>query len=141
MKYSLEVRSPLLDYRVVEKSFQIPHEYKFSRDIKVGYCPKNVLLGEKKHILKSLAYDYIPKELLSGPKRGFGVPLAKWLRGPLKKEIMQFADESFLRQQGLFAAEGVRKLIQTQEYNSALVYSSLLWSFYMFQRWWEESMA
>ncbi|WP_034445862.1 asparagine synthase (glutamine-hydrolyzing) [Butyrivibrio sp. AE2032] len=140
MKYSLEVRSPLLDYRVVEKSFRIPHEYKFTRDIKAGSFPKNVLLGDKKHILKALAYDYIPKEYLSGPKRGFGVPLAKWLRGPLKKEIMRYADESYLRQQGLFDSEGVRKLIQIQEHNNTIIYSSVLWSFYMFQRWWEEYM-
>nr|WP_297708400.1 asparagine synthase (glutamine-hydrolyzing) [uncultured Butyrivibrio sp.] len=141
MKYSLEVRSPLLDYRVVEKSFQIPHNFKFAKDLSAGSFPKNVLLGDKKHILKALAYDYIPKEMLSGPKRGFGVPLAKWLRGPLKAEIARYADESFLRQQGLFDPEGVKKLIRTQEHDNTIIYSSVLWSFYMFQRWWEEYMG
>ena len=78
--------------------------------------------------------------MLSGPKRGFGVPLAKWLRGPLKGEIRQYSDVEFLRKQGLFAPEGVRILIQTQKHANKIIYSSILWSFYMFQRWWEEYM-
>ena len=123
MKYSLEVRSPLLDYRLVEESFRVPHRYKYA-------C------FDKKHILKSIAYDYIPQELLSGPKRGFGVPLAKWLRGPLKNEILQYSDEKFLRDQGLFDIGGIQKLISDQENNNKIIYSSILWSFYVFQRWW-----
>ena len=138
MKYSLETRSPLLDYRVVEKSFEIPHSYKCSRGLHAYSSPKDMILGDKKHILKELAYDYIPKEMLSGPKRGFGVPLAKWLRGPLKKEIRQYSDAEFLRKQELFNPEGVQRLIQTQEHENKIIYSAILWSFYMFQRWWEE---
>lgn len=128
MKYSLEVRSPLLDYRVVETSFKIPHRYKYAR-------------FDKKHILKELAYDYIPKELLLGPKRGFGVPLAKWLRGPLHREIERYSDEQFLKIQGVFDAEGIKNLIQIQDRNDKIIYSSILWSYYVFQRWWEKYLA
>lgn len=128
MKYSLEVRSPLLDYRVVETSLRIPHKYKYMQ-------------FDKKHILKELAYEYIPKELLSGPKRGFGVPLAKWLRGPLHQEIKRYSDDQFLKRQGLFNADGVRTLIRIQKNNNKIVYSSILWSYYIFQRWWEEYLA
>ena len=128
MKYSLEVRSPFLDYRVVEKTFEIPHKYKYFR-------------WDKKHILKALAYDYIPKEMLSGPKRGFGVPLAKWLRGPLKQEIERYSEDSYLKDQGLFDADGIRNLIQTQATDNKIIYSSVLWSYYVFQRWFEEYMG
>ncbi len=127
MKYSLEVRSPLLDYRVVEKSFEIPHRFKYH-----GF--------DKKHILKDLTYDYVPKELLAGPKKGFGVPLKKWLRGILRDEIQKYSDESFLVTQGIFDVVGIKKLILMQEQSDSVLYSSLLWSFYMFQRWWEEYM-
>lgn len=127
MKYSLEVRSPFLDYRVVENSFAIPHKYKYHS-------------FDKKYILKELAYDYIPKEMLSGPKRGFGVPLAKWLRGPIKGEIMRYSDDKYLSDQGIFDAQGIKKLIETQEHDNKIIYSTILWSFYMFQRWWEEYM-
>lgn len=99
---------------------------------------RNAILGDKKYILKSLAYDYIPQELLSGPKKGFGVPLRKWLRGPLKDEIRRFSDENFLRQQGIFNVIGVKQLIQKQEASNNILYSSMLWSYYMFQRWFDE---
>lgn len=125
MKYSLEIRSPLLDYRVVTKSFEIPHRFKYK-------------MFDKKHILKLLAYDYIPKQMLSGPKKGFGVPLVKWLRGPLHNEIMRYSDESFLKKQGLFDVTGIRQLIRKQERDNKIIYSSILWSYYVFQRWWEE---
>ena len=128
MKYSLEVRSPLLDYRVVEKSFEIPHKFKYTR-------------FDKKHILKELAYEYIPQELLARKKRGFGVPLAKWLRGPLKEEITRYSDEAFLRRQGLFDADGVKGLVKRQERDNKIIFSSVLWSFYVFQRWWDEYIA
>lgn len=74
MKYSLECRCPILDTKVMEFSYRIPHQYKYAG-------------GDKKHILKDIAYDYIPKELLDRPKVGFGVPLDKWLRGPLKEQL------------------------------------------------------
>ena len=138
MKYSLEVRSPLLDVRVVEKSFQIPHEFKCRGGFSNASGVRDAILGDKKHILKSLAYDYIPKELLSGPKKGFGVPLRKWLRGPLKPEIEKYSDENFLRQQGIFDVAGVKKLIQNQATSDNILYSSMLWSYYMFQRWWAQ---
>ena len=137
MKYSLEVRSPLLDVGVVEKSFQIPQEFKCQVGFRNGFNMSNVFLGDKKHILKSLVYDYIPQELLSGPKKGFGVPLRKWLRGPLKDETRKYSDESFLRQQGIFDVGGVIQLIQKQASSDNILYSSMLWSYYMFQRWWD----
>ncbi len=128
----------LLDYRVVEKPFEIPHSYKCSHGLHAYSSPKDMILGDKKHILKELAYDYIPKEMLSGPKRGFGVPLAKWLRGSLKGEISRYSAPEYLRKQGLFDSDGVQRLIRTQEHEIKIIYSSILWSFYMFQRWWKE---
>ena len=128
MKYSLEVRSPLLDYRVVEKSFKILHKHKYTR-------------FDKKHILKALAYDYIPSEMLSKSKKGFGVPLASWLRGPLRKEILRFSNEAFIKRQGLFDTNGVKQLIIHQEHDDKILFSTILWSYFVFQRWWEEYMV
>ncbi len=71
MKYSLEARNPLLDINVVNAAFRTPHRFKYNK--------KN-----KKYILKDLAYDYIPQELLDRPKKGFAVPIDKWLRGGFK---------------------------------------------------------
>lgn len=124
MKYSLEVRCPLLDYRVVEQSFSIPHKYKYT-------------MWDKKHILKELTYRYVPKKLLDRPKKGFGVPLRKWLRTILKPDIMKYANTDILKKQDIFVPDAVTELIRMQEKSDKIMYSSMLWSFYVFQRWYQ----
>lgn len=124
MKYSLEVRCPLLDYRIIEHSFQIPHEFKYHR-------------FDKKYILKQLTYKYVPKELLDRPKKGFGVPLRKWLRTVLRNEILHYADTTILKRQDIFDPEAVKELIAHQEKSDKIMYSSMLWSFYVFQKWYQ----
>ena len=124
MKYSLEVRCPLLDYRFIEQSFRISQELKYYKH-------------DKKYILKQLAYQYVPQALLDRPKMGFGVPLRKWLRTILKKDIARYADIAVLRRQGIFVPEAVVQLIQKQERSDKIIYSSMLWSFYMFQLWYQ----
>ncbi|MDE5697165.1 MAG: asparagine synthase (glutamine-hydrolyzing) [Lachnospiraceae bacterium] len=124
MKYSLEVRCPLLDYRVVEESFRIPHQYKYRR-------------FDKKYILKEITYDYVPRELLDRPKKGFGVPLQKWLRTVLKDEIARYADVGILRKQDIFVPDAVQELIVKQQKSDKIIYSSVLWSFYVFQKWYQ----
>lgn len=124
MKYSLEVRCPLLDYRVIEKSFQIPHDDKYKR-------------WDKKHILKTLTYQYVPKTLLDRPKKGFGVPLRKWLRGVLKESIQKYADWNTLKRQDIFVPQAVEALIARQAVSDKIMYSSMLWSFYVFQTWYQ----
>lgn len=124
MKYSLEVRCPLLDHRVVEESFRIPHQYKYHR-------------FDKKYILKEITYDYVPRDLLDRPKKGFGVPLQKWLRTVLKDEIARYADEGILHRQDIFVPRAVQELIVKQQKSDRIIYSSILWSFYVFQKWYQ----
>lgn len=124
MKYSLEVRCPLLDYRFVEQSFRIPQSLKYWK-------------RDKKYILKQLTYQYVPKDLLDRPKMGFGVPLRKWLRTVLKEEISRYADKKRLKIQDIFVPEAVEELIRKQQNSDKVMYSSMLWSFYMFQLWYQ----
>lgn len=125
MRYSLEVRCPLLDYRIVEWSLGIPQNFK---------CAGR----DKKHILKDVTYRYVPRELLDRPKKGFGVPLRKWLRTVLKKEVARYADSRILKKQDIFQAEAVQELIIKQEKSDKIIYSSMLWSFYVFQLWYQQ---
>ncbi|MBE5859897.1 MAG: asparagine synthase (glutamine-hydrolyzing) [Butyrivibrio sp.] len=130
MKYSLECRCPIMDTEVMEYSFAIPHEYKYAN-------------GDKKHILKDIAYDYIPRDILERPKKGFGVPMDAWLRGPLKEKLLDFSDESFLRRQGIFDPEYASKFIRSYlekgdgGSGSGANFSKLSWSFLNFQQWYE----
>lgn len=133
MKYSLESRCPILDKEVMECSFKIPHKYKYAG-------------GSKKYILKDIAYDYIPKELLERPKVGFGVPLDKWLRGPLREQLSDYSSYEYLKKQGIFDAEYVSgkvgEYIKTGDAGPATGanYSKITWSFFVFQQWYETYM-
>lgn len=125
MKYSLEVRCPILDHRIVEYSFQMPQEFK--------YKGRN-----KKRILKDLAYEKIPRELLERPKKGFGVPLVKWLRSELYSQLLRYADENILRKQAIFEPKKVQELIAKMMTSDLSVYNSIIWGFFVFQMWYQE---
>lgn len=134
MKYSLENRCPLLDTAVMEYSFRIPQRFKYRS-------------GDKKHILKSLAYDYIPRVMLDRPKQGFGVPLDAWLRGALKEALIDFSRKEYLEKQGIFdggyVPGFVDRYLQAGDGGPATGrnYSRLIWSFYVFQQWYEFYMT
>jgi asparagine synthase (glutamine-hydrolysing) len=78
MASSVEARNPLLDYRLVEWSMKLPVRYKIRG-------------SQTKYLLKKVLCRYLPKRLVYRPKRGFGMPVAQWLRGPLRswsKELL-----------------------------------------------------
>ena len=75
MAYSLEVRSPLMDYRVVELANQMPVDYKYE-------------MGNQKRILKDILFDYVPKEYFDRPKAGFEIPFKLWFRNELKDYVL-----------------------------------------------------
>lgn len=128
MKYSLEARCPIMDRNVMEYSFRMAHNIKYEN-------------GNKKRILKDIAYDYIPKELLDRPKVGFSVPLDKWLRGPLKEQLHDMSNRDMLISQNVFDSNYVSAMIT--EYLSTgdggagtgRNYSRLIWAFFVFQQW------
>lgn len=131
MMYSIEARCPILDVNIMEYSYRLPHSYKYDK-------------GVKKRILKDIAYDYIPKELLDRPKVGFSVPLDKWLRGPLKKQLLAMSDSDYLNRQGIFDAafmhQFLAEYIETGDAgpSSGKNYSRIVWAYYVFQKWYQE---
>lgn len=130
MKYSLETRCPILDKEVMEFSFTLPHSYKYEK-------------GNKKRILKELAYDYIPKKLLERPKVGFSVPLDAWLRGPLREQLLEYCNPQFLKRQDIFKEEPLNNFILRYLENgdgkagSGSNYSRVVWAYFVFQKWYQ----
>ena len=121
MAVSLEVRAPFLDPRIADFAARIPLEYK--------------LKGNKgKYILKKAVENLLPKNILHRPKKGFGIPIAAWLKGRLNPLMHELLDETRLKNQGLFNEKFVQKLISEHEKNIASHHKQL-WTLLLFQLW------
>ncbi len=72
MANSLEVRVPFIDHRVIEFGWRLPAHLKLNGSV-------------GKYAVRQILYKYVPRELIDRPKTGFAVPLAQWLRGPLRE--------------------------------------------------------
>lgn len=128
MMYSMEARCPILDRDVLGLAYGMPHEYKFSN-------------GVKKRILKDLTYRYVPRELLERPKVGFSVPLGKWLRGPLKEQLLSFSSIDYLTKQNIFNPGETNRIVlsylEKGDQGVGFKYSKVIWPFFVFQQWYE----
>jgi asparagine synthase (glutamine-hydrolysing) len=124
MANSLEVRAPILDYRVMEYAASIPSNLKLKQ-------------SEKKHILKEAFKPLLTDEILYRKKMGFSVPLAEWLR----KDLRALAEEKlFSPQSGLahfFDTHALKELWQKHQ-NGSHNFSNELWSCLMFELWWQK---
>lgn len=123
MANSLETRVPLLDHHVVKFACHLPQNMKM-RD------------GRQKWILKEVLKNYIPTHLTERPKKGFGVPIDKWLRGPLREWGEELLCESKLKNQGFFNASVVRKKWD-DHLSGRSQQHYYLWDVLMFQAWLE----
>jgi asparagine synthase (glutamine-hydrolysing) len=123
MAVSLEVRAPFLDPRVAEYAARLPLKYK--------------LKGSKgKYILKKVVADLLPKTILQRPKKGFGIPVAEWLKGRLNPLLHDLLAPERLKNQGLFDAVFVQKLIKEHE-TGAASHHKQLWTLLVFQLWFD----
>jgi asparagine synthase (glutamine-hydrolysing) len=84
MAFSLESRSPLMDYRVIEFSRSLPTSYKYNS-------------GNQKRILKDILFDRVPAQIFDRPKAGFTMPFQNWFRAELKEYVMDNLSEQNLK--------------------------------------------
>ncbi|MFY0610407.1 MAG: asparagine synthase (glutamine-hydrolyzing) [Hyphomicrobiaceae bacterium] len=120
MRFALEARSPMLDHRLVEFSWQLPRNMKI-RD------------GVTKWALREILYKRIPQQLIDRPKMGFGVPLGAWLRGELRPWAEELLSADRLERNGVFQTAQIRK--RWQAHLDGTDWSSHLWSVLMAQAW------
>ncbi len=127
MAVSLEARVPLLDPGVVAAAWRIPFHMQAQ-----GWTGKQVL--------RSVLEKFVPRSMFERPKKGFGVPIAEWLRGPLRDWGEEYLSESRLQREGYFhPAPILEKWVQHQSGRVDWAYH--LWDVLMFQTWLEQSLV
>jgi asparagine synthase (glutamine-hydrolysing) len=127
MAVSLETRAPFLDPRVGQFAASIPVEYK--------------LKGKSgKVILKEAMKDLLPHDILHRPKKGFGIPIAEWLKGRLNPLMHDMLSPERLNKQGFFNVDYVEKLINEHETGTASHHKEL-WTLLVFQLWWDNFLV
>ena len=127
MTVSLEGREPFLDHRIIEWAATLPNHYKY----------KN---GDKKHIVKEIVHQYIPKEMMNRPKMGFAIPIASWMTNDLRDYVESFINQKKIESQGIFNWNYVNK-IKTDFYNGKKEYDVKMWYLLMFQTWYDRWMS
>ena len=76
MRFSLELRSPIMDYRVAEYSRLLPERFLLNKEY------------GGKAVLKSILYEMVPREILERPKMGFSSPVMGWLKNELRESFL-----------------------------------------------------
>ncbi len=118
MAHSLEVREPLMDHPLVEWLATLPSAWKLHG-------------GQGKYLLKKAMEPYLSADILHRPKQGFAVPLARWLRGPLRQRMTDAVLGPRLAGTGIFNQRYLRHLVEAHA-SGARDYSASLWTLLMF---------
>jgi asparagine synthase (glutamine-hydrolysing) len=121
MANGLEVRCPLLDQELVEFACRLPMQYK--------------LHGLKtKYLLKKAAAGILPDSIINRKKKGFGIPISKWLTGELKSYMLDYLGEERIKRQGYFNYPYIKGLID-DHLHKRKDHRKLLWTLLIFQIW------
>ncbi len=125
MAVSLETRVPMLDRDVVEFAWTLPIEYKRSD-------------GVSKRVLRNALYKRVPKELMDRPKKGFSIPITKWLKEEgLRKWAEELLNPDIISRQGILDEKIVSKL--WRDFIEKDNWRIQIWYILMFQVWINEN--
>ncbi|HLG98048.1 MAG TPA: asparagine synthase (glutamine-hydrolyzing) [Bryobacteraceae bacterium] len=125
MAHSLEVRCPLLDHHLVELAAAIPHAWKIRN-------------GRGKDIFIRALGHRLPPEILRQPKRGFGVPLGRWMRGQLRNLLWDHLTGATFLNRGIVTPSFVRHLLAEHD-RGRRDHSHRLWSLLMLELWFSQA--
>ncbi|NQT84009.1 asparagine synthase (glutamine-hydrolyzing) [bacterium] len=121
MLNSLEARVPFLDHRLVELVAGIPSGLKYSN-------------GVRKYILRKLAARYLPTEVINRPKKGFSVPLHRWLTRDLREMALDMLTSRRFRERGLFEGRIVKRFLKST-FEGRGRYYRMVWLLFCLELW------
>ena len=126
MHYALETRAPLLNHPVVDFVFSLPYRFKYYQ-------------GTTKYLLKQLMQNRLPTSAVSRKKKGFGIPLAKWLSNELKPLCQELLSPVALSKHNLFNPAEVERL-KEEHFAGKRDNRKELWNLMIFQLWYQRWM-
>ncbi len=126
MMNSLEARTPFLDVKFAEFANSIPMKLKLKGT-------------NRKYILKKSLENRLPHEILYRKKKGFGIPLTKWINHELKDDFKHTLSKERIKRDGYFSEKFVQNLL-SQHFSGKVDHRKPLWTLYMFQKWMDNWM-
>ena len=123
MAFSLEVRSPFLDFRIIEFCRSLPLKYTFS-------------FFNRKAILKHILSEYLPKRSFQNRKKGFSIPIAHLLRNEIKNDVLNSLSPHFLKSLPNFNEEKFTKMLESHMSRNSN-YGAQIWRIYILSKWFE----
>ena len=126
MHFSLEIRVPLLDYRIIEFAFNLTSDLKIKGKV-------------MKYLLKQVLYDYLPKEIFDRPKWGFSIPLKKWLKTDLSYLVEKYTSKKIIDKYNLLHHTEVEKLKKNYSNGNDYLFNRL-WVIIVLHWWLEENI-
>jgi asparagine synthase (glutamine-hydrolysing) len=127
MWHSLEVRVPFLDHKFVELCAQLPIKYKINN-------------FTKKYILKKSFQKQIPEEISKHRKQGFDAPMTNWLRNDLSGLVNNLTNNNIINKLGLFDTNELKNILNEHQ-DKREIHDKLIWSFIVFNKWYETYMS
>jgi asparagine synthase (glutamine-hydrolysing) len=127
MATSLELRLPFLAFPLVEFALNLPSHLK-------------VRGSTTKYLLRKIAAPLLPASILQRPKKGFGIPVAKWLTHEFKPLVDELLNPEFIKMQQIFLWPYVNQLLE-EHLNHRVDRRKELWTLLMFQMWWRKFFA
>lgn len=124
MSHGLEVRTPLLDYNLVDFVMSLPYRYKYK-------------YFTTKYLLKKLMRDKLPKNIINRKKQGFALPISSWLRGDLRGFCSDVLSEKNIERVGLFNVSVIETL-KEEHFNKKKDNGKKLWTLIVFQLWYNK---
>lgn len=121
MANSLEVRSPLLDDHFFSEMMKVPTEFKYRK-------------GITKYIFKQAMRGRVPDRIIDRPKKGFGIPVAQWIRKDLKNAFETVLSTRSIQKTGIFNEHSIQKLLSDHQQGKK-DNRKQLWTLYVFHLW------
>ena len=125
MSNGLETRVPFLDNEVINYAFSLPLNYKIKEN-------------KSKWILREILKKYLPNQLIDRPKMGFSIPLADWLRGPLKEWANESLSNDIFKNEELFNFDYIKK-IWDNHLNNRENNHNKIWQLIIFASWYQNN--